>query len=309
MEIRSHVIIGSIRIPKAQCGKLEYILRVADLFTLIIGVVSGGIVVGTTPDGHVQRHVDRFRPVFPHIDRLFKVAAVDHAARRACVFGMCIKQDTAIKGAAVDHGAAAGTHIHGKFLANQVKVLPVPFSGADQRTAVDLHGPETLDHRICIRRSRRRPHGQLAAVHGHLGAVITFDQIHAGLRGHIFAVQLAAALGVLNGQAATADVNKAGAFCDILQKSHFMTIQIQRHVGIYNDLVGSSDAVSVIHAGRVDVCAQPDIAAAGLLHRCLQLFIGGDHIGVARCAAAGLRCAGRHAHGGHEGKQHDQRQK
>ena len=107
MEIRSLVIIGSIRFQKAQCGKLEHILRVADRFTLFIGAVSGGIVVGAAPDGHVQRHVARFRPVFLHIDGLFKVAAVDHAARLAFAFGMCIKQDTAIKGAAVDHDGAA----------------------------------------------------------------------------------------------------------------------------------------------------------------------------------------------------------
>ena len=79
-----------------------------------------------------------------------------------------------------------------------------------------------------------------------------------------------------------------------------MTIQIQRHVGIYNDQVGSSDAISVIHVGRVNVFAQPDIAAAGLLHRCLQLFIGGDHIGVVRRAAAGLCRTRRHAHGGQQ---------
>ena len=308
MEIRSHVIIGAIRIQKAQCGKLELMLRVADLVALIIGVVSGGIVVGAAPDRHIQSHVARFRPVFPHIDGLFKVAAVDHAARLACGFGMCKKQDATIKGAAVDHGAAAGTHIHGKFLVDQVKVplIAVPFSGADQRTAVDLHGPAVLDHRICGLRSLRRPHGQLAAVHGHLGTVITFDQMQTGSRGHIFAVQFAAALGVLNGQAATADINKTAAFCVILQKGHFMTMQIQRHVGIYNDLVGSSDAISVIHVGRVNVFVQPDIAAAGLLHRCLQLFIGGDHIGVVRCAAAVLCRARRHAHGGHEGERHHQ---
>ena len=170
-------------------------------------------MVSATLNGYVQGHIPCHGFILPEIDRLLEVAAGDHIVRDAGSLGNDTEQNTAIKGAAVDHSIAI--YQQRKFLRFEIcsAFIPTTLAQNGNGAAVDLHRSHRFNRRtsVCRLVSFIHRQRQLTAVQCQLRAVTDQDHVHSIPCCFMHTDNLAAAPSVvLNDQVSRCNHNKRG---------------------------------------------------------------------------------------------------